>query len=227
MAGRDVHSPLEAVAIAAAAGACALVWPPGALLVLAVLAARAIVAGLGRVSIIDIVAPCVAAAAVAACVSPAAGIGALFVWRLIADSRWSIAEEARLSSIAGVAAASRVSLVLTPAFGLAMVAYSAPHMLAGLRLDLPHLPLWAPMVLGGFALAGLFDWALRCGADVRLGVFALRPATHQAAHHLLFLAAYGAAHDVTAGLAAMIAWRLAHAQPRLRLSRSASVAATP
>jgi hypothetical protein len=92
-----------------------------------------------------------------------------------------------------------------------MVAYTAPHLLAGLPLDLPHVPLWAPLATACIAGAALFDWALRCAAQWRLGELDARAAVFLATHHCIFLLAFGLGLDLSAGVVAAAAWRLLHA----------------
>jgi hypothetical protein len=101
----------------------------------------------------------------------------------------------------------------TPLFGLALVAYTSPHMIAGLPLDLPHVPAWVVVAALILAVGGIFDWALRRAADWRLGELAVAPASHLAMHHIVFIAAFGLGLDVSAGIVTLIAWRLAHAAP--------------
>lgn len=207
-----------ALLIAFGAGALALISPIPALFILAALAAFALLcAEPRRIDLASLVGPAFATIAVGACVGLAGAIGVLFVWRLFSDTRWSVSEATRLAQAAGrPAEATRLSLAhawLTPAYGLALVAYTSPHLLAGLPLDLPHVPAVVPWAMGFIALGGVFDWALRRAADWRLGELAPAPAQHLLAHHLLFLAAFGLNLDVSAGLVALIAWRLAHAAP--------------
>jgi len=106
---------------------------------------------------------------------------------------------------------------------LTLVAFTAPHMVAGLPLDLPHVPAWVPVAVGVIAVGAIFDWGLRRAADWRLGELATAPALHLLTHHAIFLVAYGLTLDVSAGIAAMAAWRLAHAAPL----RQASFTAVP
>lgn len=214
----------EALAWASAAAFAAFAWPPLALLIVAGLAARALTGAWRLPRIVDIAAPVAAAFAVGAVIGLAAGIGTIFVWRVIADARWSIREEARLAEIAGVARTPhmRLHLFLTPLFALSMVAYTAPHLLAGLPLDLPHLPIWVPIACAVLAGAALFDWVIRCAAEARLDGLAPGPAAHALAHHSIFLIAYASTQDISAGLMAFLAWRLAYAAPR-----QASLTAVP
>lgn len=206
----------EALAWASGAALAAALWPPLALLIVAFLAARALTGPWAAPRLIDIAAPTAAAIFVGALLGLPAGIGTLFVWRVIADARWSIAEARRLSAIAGAdrPVHARLHLYLTPVFALSMIAYTAPHMVAGLPLDLPHAPLWVPLACGLLAGAAVFDWLIRCAAEARLDGLALGPAAHQLAHHAIFLLGYAATQDISAGLMAFIAWRLAHAAQR-------------
>jgi hypothetical protein len=96
-------------------------------------------------------------------------------------------------------------------------------MIAGLPLDLPHVPAWVPLALGALAAGAFFDWALARAADWRLGELAPSPAAHLLAHHAVFLLAFGLGLDVSAGIVMLMAWRLAHAAPL----RQASFTAVP
>lgn len=205
-----------ALLIALATGALATLSPPLALLALAGLASLVLMRGESvRVDLGALAGPVIAALVVGGFVGVAGGIGVLFVWRLFADTRWSVAEASRLAIAAGrPGETTRKALAhawLTPLYGLALVAYTAPHMVAGLPLDLPHVPVWVPLGLGALAAGAFFDWGLRRAADWRLGELAAAPAAHLLAHHTLFLAAFGLNFDVSAGVVALIAWRLAHA----------------
>ena len=207
------------LAAACAAGALALLSPSLALLALAALAARALLAGANlRLDLAAIAGPLTFAAILGGVFGLAAGIGALFAWRLFVDTRWSIARARQLARREGqhheAPGAALAHAWLTPIYGLTLVAYTAPHMIAGLPLDLPHTPFWAPIVAGGLALAGALDWGLRRLADWRLGALAPATAAHLLAHHTLFLLAFGLSLDVSAGVVALIAWRLAHAAPQ-------------
>lgn len=205
-----------ALAVALAAGAAALIAPPVALLFLALLGARALVLAPPRAfSWLALAGPALAALVVGAFVGLAGAIGALFVWRLASDARWSIGEAKRLAIAAGRPGETSFEALahawLTPAAGLALVAYTSPHMVLGLPLDLPHVPLFAPAILAAGAMIAMFDWALKRAADWRLGELARAPAAHLLAHHIVFVLAFGLTLDVSAGLVALIAWRLAQA----------------
>lgn len=217
-----------AVLTAAAVGAAALAAPPIALLMLAALGAFVLMRSEHvRIDFASLVGPCVAAVIVGAFTGLAGGIGTLFVWRMFADTQWSVREAARLASAAGrpveTTWKSLAHAWLTPLYGLTLVAYTAPHMIAGLPLDLPHVPVWVPMLTGALAAGALFDWGLRRAADWRLGELAAAPAAHLLTHHALFLVAFGFSLDVSAGIVAIMAWRLAHAAP----VRQASFTAVP
>jgi hypothetical protein len=206
--------PLQAMALALSLGGASLVSPQLALLGLALLGAAALM----RATSFDapsLAGPLLAALTLGACVGLAGAIGVIFVWRLFADARWSLDHAARLAQSAGRPAEAslraRAHAWTTPIHGLALVAYSAPHQIAGMPLDLPHVPLWAPLLTGAAALAAVFDWAMRRAAQWRLGELAAAPAAHLLIHHALFLLAYGLTLDVSAGIVAMAAWRLAHA----------------
>jgi hypothetical protein len=237
LAGRIVIGRTAgALLIAFGAGVIALASPPAALLVLAVLAARVLMRGEGapKIKLTTLLGPAFAALIAGALIDVSAAIGMIFIWRLVADTRWSVREASQLATIAGRPGEARpIALAhawLTPLFGLAMVAYTAPHMVAGLPLDLPHVPSWVPISVGALAVAFVFDWALRRAADWRLGELAPAPASHLLAHHALFVLAYGLTLDVSAGLVALVAWRLAHAAPfleRRRLAGTVLTAAQP
>ncbi|HET9229773.1 MAG TPA: hypothetical protein VFO00_00705, partial [Vitreimonas sp.] len=174
---------LAPFAVALSAGAVALIAPPAALLVVAALGAHALMRRQAqRIDLVALAGPAFATLIVGAFVGLAGAIGVLFVWRLISDTRWSIREAQRLAHAAGrPAEAGRKSLAhawTTPLYGLALVAYTAPHMIAGLPLDLPHVPFWIPLVFGVIAAGAIFDWALRRAADWRLGELAAAPALH-------------------------------------------------
>jgi hypothetical protein len=207
-----------AAIVALAAGATALAAPPLALLALTILAARVLMRRDAlRLDPASLAGPALAAMVVGAFVGLAGAIGVLFVWRLIADARWSAGEAARLAAAAGRPAEMRLKALahawLTPLFGLALVAYTSPHMIAGLPLDLPHVPLWVPLTAGAVAAVAFFDWGLRCAADWRLGELAAAPAAHLLTHHVVFLLAFGLGLDVSAGIVMLLAWRFAHAAP--------------
>ena len=212
---------------ALAVGAAALAAPPIALLMLAALGAFVLMRSEQvHIDFAALVGPAVAAVIVGAFTGLAGGIGTLFVWRMFADTQWSVREAARLAAAAGrPAETSWKSLAhawLTPFYGLTLVAYTAPHMIAGLPLDLPHVPVWVPMLAGAVAAGALFDWSLRRAADWRLGELASAAATHLLTHHAIFLIAFGFSLDVSAGIVALMAWRLAHAAPALETSRPKS-----
>jgi len=211
-----VERSLIGASVALAAGGVAIVSPPLALLALAGLAARALISGqAARFDFAGLAGPIAAALVAYAFIGVAGAMGVLLVWRMFADTLWSVREAQRLATAAGRPAETRRTMLahawLTPAYGLMLVAFTAPHMVAGLPLDLPHVPFWVPLVVGGLALGACFDWALRRAADWRLGELAQAPAAHLLAHHLVFLAAFGLMIDVSAGVVALIAWRLANA----------------
>lgn len=213
-------SELMATPLAAAmiVGGAALLYPPLALMALAGLGARALMrTDSVRIDVPPLAGPIVAALVVGAFVGLAGGIGVLFIWRMVADTRWSVSEAKRLAMAAGrPAETTRKALAhawLTPAYGVALVAFTAPHMIAGLPLDLPHLPYWIPLGMGVIAAGAFFDWALRRAADWRLGELAAAPAAHLLAHHLVFALGFGLMIDVSAGVFALMAWRLVHAAP--------------
>jgi hypothetical protein len=199
-------------------GAVSLLSPPLAILGLAALAARALLNGeYIHFDVVSFVGPVVAALIVGAFVGLAGAIGVIFVWRLVADTHWSVSEAKRLSAAAGRPAETTFKALahawMTPIYGLALVAYTAPHMVAGLPLDLPHVPVWVVIGAGILAAGAFFDWGLRRAADWRLGELARTPAAHLLVHHVLFLVAFGLMIDVSAGVVMLAAWRLMHAAP--------------
>jgi hypothetical protein len=217
MSGR-IPETLAPFAVAMIAGAVALIAPPAALLVVAMLGAHALMRReTPRIDLVSLAGPLFATLIVGAFVGLAGAIGVLFVWRLISDTRWSVAEAQRLARAAGrPVEATWKSLAhawATPIYGLMLVAFTAPHMIAGLPLDLPHVPFWIPLVVGVIAAGAVFDWGLRRAADWRLGELAPMPALHLLTHHAIFLLAFGFMVDVSAGVVALMAWRLAHAAP--------------
>jgi hypothetical protein len=218
MNGRIPDQALAPFLVALTVGAAAFIWAPLSLLLLAVLGAHTLMRSPpARFNALELAGPVLAALVVGAFVGLAGAIGTLFVWRLHSDVRWSAREAARLAHAAGrPAEASLKSLAhawLAPFYGLCLVAYTAPHMIAGLPLDLPHVPVWVPVAAGVVAAGAVFDWALRRAADWRLGELASAPALHLLTHHALFLLAFGLTLDVSAGIVALMAWRMAHAAP--------------
>jgi hypothetical protein len=220
-----------ALIAALAVGAIALLSPPTALLMLAALAARALLRAepTPHVNIAAFAGPGLAACIVGSFAGLAGAAGVLFVWRLHADVRWSLGEAARLARAnARPAQATWRSLAhgwMTPAYGLALVAYTSPHIIAGLPLDLPHIPVWVPVTAGSVALVIVADWLLRRAADWRLGEVAVAPTVHMLTHHALFMLAFGVMFDLSAGIVALTAWRLVQAAPFK--SAQASLTAVP
>src|SRR5262245_34541170 len=120
-----------ALAVATSVGALALLAPPLALLALAALAAHVLMRGDSvRVDIAAFAGPVVAALIVGGLIGLAGGVGVIFVWRMVADTRWSVAEAVRLANAAGRPAETTFKSLahawLTPLFGLTLVAYTAP-----------------------------------------------------------------------------------------------------
>ncbi len=228
MHGRLPHQTWTPLAIALAAGALSLLSPQLALLALALLGARVLMRAETRgIDLTTLTGPVFAALIVFAFTGLAGAIGVLFVWRLFADARWSASEAQRLARAAGRPAETSPKALAhawaTPFYGLMLVAYTAPHTIAGLPLDLPHVPAWAPLGAGILAAGAVFNWGLNRAADWRLGELAPAPTLHLISHHAIFLLAFGLMLDVSAGIVAMMAWRLAHAAPL----RQASFTAVP
>lgn len=210
-------------AAAIGAGALALTAPPLALLLLGAMGAFALMrAEAPRLELGSLIGPAFAALIVGALVGLDGAIGVIFVWRLFSDARWSVREAARLAEASGRISETTWRSLLhawtTPVYGLMLVAFTAPHMVAGLPLDLPHVPLAAVLIAGAFAVGAVFDWALKRAADWRLGELAKAPAAHLLAHHAIFVLAFGLMFDVSAGIVALVAWRLAHASIGARQS---------
>jgi hypothetical protein len=204
--------------------------PVAALLVLAALGARALLRdGSSQLKLMQLAGPALAALIVGAFAGLAGAIGVLFVWRLHAETAWSVETAKRLASTSGrtleVSPLLRAHAWLTPFYGLTMVAFTSPHLVAGLPFDLPHVPVWVPAIAGCLAAGALFDWLLRRAVDWRLGELAPAPSAHLLAHHVLFLLAFGLTFDLSAGVVALAAWRLVHAAP-FRLAQ-ASFTAVP
>lgn len=191
-----------------------MAWPQLGLLGLSILGGCALL----RTSSFDLrplIGPGAAALIVGAFVGLDGAIGVLFVWRVVSDARWSMVHAERLGETRG---ATLRHVWVTPMHGLAMVAFTAPHMVAGFPLDLPHVPIWLPLATACLVVAALFDWGLRCAAHWRLGELHARPAAFLASHHAMFLLAFGLGLDLSAGVVALVAWRLIHAalpQPSL------------
>ncbi len=199
-------------------GAVSLLSPPLAVLGLAALGARVLLSGEQiRFDATSFAGPIIAALIVGAFVGSAGAIGVIFVWRIVADTHWSVGEAKRLSAAAGRPAETTLKSLahawMTPIYGVALVAYTAPHMIAGLPLDLPHVPVWTVITAGVLAAGAFFDWGLRRAADWRLGELARAPAAHLFIHHVMFLVAFGLMIDVSAGIVMLAAWRLMHASP--------------
>ena len=220
-----------ALLIAMTVGAISIVSPPLSVLLLVALGARAFmrIENAPRIDFVSLAGPLLAAAVVGVFVGLAGAIGVLFVWRLYADTRWSVAEAERLTLAAGKPQTNNALLGahawLTPLYGLTLVAFTAPHMVAGLPLDLPHVPQFVPISVAIIAAAAVFDWALRRAVDWRLGELASAPAMHLMTHHVILLCAFGLSLDVSAGIVAMLAWRFVHAAPLPKLQ--ASLTAVP
>jgi hypothetical protein len=215
-----------ALLIALTTGAISIVSPPLSVLLLVGLGARVLLRddAVPRIRLVSVAVPLIASAVVGVFVGLAGAIGVLFIWRLYADTRWSMGEAERLTLAAGRPHCNNALLSahawLTPVYGLALVAFTAPHMVAGLPLDLPHAPAFVPVIAAILAAAALFDWALRRAVDWRLGELALAQTIHFSAHHAILLCAFGLGLDVSAGIVAMLAWRFAHAAPLPKLQPS-------
>ncbi|MBL8548516.1 MAG: hypothetical protein JNJ73_00920 [Hyphomonadaceae bacterium] len=205
-------------ALAAALGTLALGVAAPPLAVLGVAAAGAL--ALFRPATLslrlhDIAGPALAAAIVGGFFGLDGAMGVLLIWRMLADARWA-ARRARAMTLAAGAAEERGPAALavwtTPLVALTAAAYTAPHLLLGLPLDLPHVPLFIPLAAGAVAAFTLFDWSVQKLADWRLGTIAPAPTMLLVAHHIIFLAAFVASPDLSAGVMAMAVWRLAHAR---------------
>src|SRR5262245_1842648 len=138
MTGRLSDFTVTPLLIALCAGGAALLWPPLSLLVLALLGARLLMRGEVRIDFAQMAGPIVASLIVGAFVGLAGAIGVLFVWRMYADTTWSVTEAKRLAMAAGRPAETQFKALAhawaTPLYGVTIVAFTAPHMIAGLPL---------------------------------------------------------------------------------------------
>jgi hypothetical protein len=211
-AARSDAQPWLALGLALATGALSLLTPALAIGVLAVLGVHALAREQRfRLDARALMAPTLAALIVGSWAGLAGAVGVVFIWRIFADCRWSLETANRLApAVKSETWRARAHAWLTPLFGVCMVAYTAPHLVAGLPLDLPHVPFWVPTVTGVLAVGAIFDWGLRQAVDWRLGELARAPAAHMATHHAIFALAFGLTIDVSAGIVALVAWRLAH-----------------
>jgi hypothetical protein len=191
--------------------ASALIAPALGLLVLAALAALALTRPhqpvawrLGAFEICGLVA--VISAAVAA--GLAGATGAAFVW-FVADAARACLRDARgIGAGAHGFRGERVAVFLAAGFAILMVAASAPHVVMGLPLDLPHPPANLIVLVGVAYSLAVADWLLRVLARWRLGEGALAPAMDAACFHMLLLIGFVASSDASAGLAALMAYRM-------------------
>ncbi len=225
-----VERSAAATLIALTAGAVAIVAPTLSLLVLAALGARVLMreGAATQFKPISIAGPAFVALIVGAFVGLAGAIGVVFAWRLLADARWSALEADRLAAAAGRPVQRGLLTLahvwLTPIYGLSLVAFTAPHMVAGCRSTCRISPLSRPCCSASRRRRPCSTG--RCGAPPigALGELALAPSAHLLAHHLIFFVAFGCALDLSAGIVALVAWRLAHAAP---LKFQASLTAVP
>lgn len=212
------HRGFVAACAAIGVGAFSVVSPSAAYLALAIFAALVLMfAQVDVRALRSLIGPAAAAILIGALWGWDGALGLLLVWRIVADARWSASELRRLQAQHGdcVDRGARVAhLWATPLFGAAFVAHTAPHLVLGLPIDLPHLPLWAPLSIGVIAALLVIDWGVRQAAQWRLTDLAMAPVAHALTHHALFLAAFAIAPDLSSGVLAMAAWRLAHALPR-------------
>ena len=212
------HRGFVAACAAIGVGALSMASPSAACLALAIFAALALMFSQIDVRALrSLIGPAAAAVLVSALWGWDGALGLLLVWRIVADTRWSAGELRRLQAqhTDSVDDGARIAhLWATPLFSAAYVAHTAPHLVLGLPLDLPHLPLWAPLAIGVIAALFVIDWGVRQAAQWRLSGLATAPFAHAFTHHALFLAAFVIAPDLSGGVLAMAAWRLAHALPR-------------
>jgi hypothetical protein len=223
----DAARSWVALMLALAAGALSLMAPVLAFAAIAYLGVRSLArAQTLRLDATALLAPALAALVVGSYAGLAGAVGVVFIWRVYVDCRWSLA--AAKSQATGVRPDGwrlQAHAWLTPLFGVSVVAYTAPHMIAGLPLDLPHVPIGVPVLAGALAAGAIFDWGLRQAVDWRLGELQAAQAAQMASHHLLFVFAFGLSIDVSAGVVALIAWRLAHAA--LKPAQAVSLTAVP
>ncbi|MBI1250658.1 MAG: hypothetical protein GC189_04215 [Alphaproteobacteria bacterium] len=138
-------------------------------------------------------------------------LGLFLLWRMFVDARWSV-RAVRFAQAAHGATVERhgrgAHLWLTPALCAVWVAFTAPHALFGMQLDLPHAPIWALAAIAGITAIAILEWAVRQAALWRLGDLAHEPAIRAAAHHAMFLFAFLLLPDLSSAVLAMIAWRV-------------------
>ena len=204
---------------ALAVGAVSLFSPPLAVLGLALLAARVLFGGESvRIDWLTLIGPALAALIVGLFFGLPGAIGDALrvaaVRRHALEHRRSNAPCRALPDVLRKRHCKALAHAwMTPLFGLMLVAYTAPHMIAGLPLDLPHVPVWLVIGVGILAAGAVFDWGLQRAADWRLANSPKRPRRTSSSTTLSSCVAFGLMIDVSAGVVMLIAWRLAHAAP--------------
>jgi hypothetical protein len=155
----------------------------------------------------------VAAAAAGAAGAPGL-VGCLFCWLLADSARAAIRRSAAMSGAGPHPLSERLPLLLVAAFAGLLVAASAPHVVLGLPLDLPHPPSGLMTIFGvAYALAAV-DWIVRILARWRLGENRPAPVAFDASFHVVILAGFVLSPDVSAGVIALVAYRMALAIDR-------------
>lgn len=162
----------------------------------------------------------VAAAAGAAAGAPGF-VGGLFCWFLADSARAAVRRSAVFAGAAPQRISERLPLMCVAAFAGLLVAAAAPHVVMGLPLDLPHPPM-ALIVAAGVAYAlTAVDWLVRILARWRLGESRPSQTAADASFHAVILAGFVLSNDVSAGVVALIAYRLTLAIPLRRQAPAA------
>jgi hypothetical protein len=162
---------------------------------------------------------CAALAAAAAAVGMAGAIGVLFVWLVLDAARAQLRRLRARPATGQSGLAERLTISLAAGLAICLVAASSPHVVMGLPLVLPHPPAVAILALGLAYSLAVVDWAVRILARWRLGEGDLAPAAEAAAFHAVLLAGFALCPDVSAGVAGLMAYRLAQAVPALTADR--------
>lgn len=153
----------------------------------------------------------IAAAAAAAAAGAPGLVGCLFCWFLADCAKAAISRSAAMTGAGSHPLSERLPLILVAAFACLLVAAAAPHVVMGLPLDLPHPPSGLITILGvAYALAAV-DWLVRVLARWRLGENGPAPVACDASFHMVILAGFVLSSDVSAGVTALVAYRIAMA----------------
>ena len=189
----------------------AILTPIGGLLLLAGLAAGALMATAPRLSWRpDRLAwgGLIAAAAAGAAAGAPGFVGGLFCWFLADSARAAVRRSAACAGAAPYPVSERLPLILVAVFAALLVAAAAPHVVMGLPLDLPHPPMALMVGVGvAYALCAV-DAVVRVLARWRLGESRPAQVAADASFHVVVLAGFVLSADVSAGVVALIAYRL-------------------